>query len=277
MIAGQDIVGFILQGEDISGEPYRKDDFDLLKAISTEAANRIKSIHLAQELLRAKEAEAFHHVSTFFIHDMKNFVSTLSLLVQNARVHIKDPLFQEDALNTLSRTVEKMKDMITRLVVLSKRLEIHPQTSDINEILEDTLSSLNGNMSLRVIKKFTDLPKVNVDRKQLQKVLLNLVLNAIDASPRDGQIIISTWQQNGEVCFSVKDNGCGITKEFMEKSLFRPFKSTKDNGLGIGLFHCKKIIEAHGGRIEVESEEGKGSEFRVILPLMIEGNEHYGV
>ena len=114
------------------------------------------------------------------------------------------------------------------------------------------------------------LPKLLLDAEQIQKVLTNLLLNANEAI-RDGESIqVSAAQQGNFAALSVTDTGCGMSKEFINRLLFRPFKTTKKQGMGIGLFHSKKIIEAHQGRIEVESEEGKGNTFRVLLPTKIE-------
>ena len=268
--AGQgDLIGFILQGEDISGEPYKKDDFDLLKAMASHAAERIRNIHLTHELLASKEAEAFHHVSSFFIHDLKNFVSTLSLLSHNAEEHIGNPEFQQDALKTLKLIVSKMNGMVSNLTVLSKGIQINPARINVNEVVEETLSALNGNVSGKVVKDLEEIPLINADSGQLQKVFLNLLLNAIEASSPgepDKKIMVHTYSRNGDVILSVADQGCGMTEEFINTDLFKPFRSSKSNGLGIGLFQCKKIIDAHSGSLEVKSEVGKGSEFRVILP-----------
>ncbi|MEK6560540.1 MAG: XrtA/PEP-CTERM system histidine kinase PrsK, partial [Nitrospirota bacterium] len=264
-----ELIGFIMQGEDISGEPYRKDDFDLLKAIASHAANRIRNINLMQELLTSKETEAFHQVSSFFIHDLKNYVSTLSLLSNNAEEHIGNPLFQQDALKTLKVIVSKMNGMISNLTALSKGIRISPACLNLNNLVEETLSALNGNVSGKVIINPGEIPSINADGEQLQKVLLNLLLNAIEATPKDNfdkKIEVHTFMKNGDVILSVSDHGCGMTPEFIKTSLFKPFSSSKSNGLGIGLFQCKKIVEAHSGCIEVNSEVGKGSEFRVILP-----------
>jgi len=93
-----------------------------------------------------------------------------------------------------------------------------------------------------------------------------MMMNAQDAVADDGQIKVHTDYRDGWAELSVSDNGSGMSGEFMQKHLFRPFNTTKKQGMGIGLFHCKTIVEAHGGRIEVESEEGKGTMFRVLLP-----------
>ena len=98
-------------------------------------------------------------------------------------------------------------------------------------------------------------------------MLENLIINANDAVGENGEISIETGHNEKWVQVIVRDNGCGMSKEFIEKDLFRPFRTTKKKGMGIGLFHCKTIVEAHGGRIEVESQEGKGTMFEILLPL----------
>ncbi|MGA7876270.1 MAG: ATP-binding protein, partial [Desulfoferrobacter sp.] len=94
-----------------------------------------------------------------------------------------------------------------------------------------------------------------------------LILNAKEAVGPQGTVKIETYHNEKTIIVSVRDNGCGISQDFLEKSLFQPFKTTKKKGLGIGLFQSKMIIEAHKGRIEVESKEGVGTTFRVVLPL----------
>ena len=112
------------------------------------------------------------------------------------------------------------------------------------------------------------MPKTLADTEQLQKVLMNLLLNAKEAVDEHGEICVRTEQMGRWAVLSVSDNGCGMSQAFMTQSLFQPFRTTKSEGLGIGLFHTKMLVEAHQGRIEVESEEGKGSTFRVLLPIM---------
>ncbi len=111
------------------------------------------------------------------------------------------------------------------------------------------------------------MPKLSLDPEQIQKALTNLLLNAKEAIGDGEEIRVTTGRQDGWVELTVIDNGCGMCQEFMEECLFRPFKTTKNQGLGIGLFQSKMVVEAHKGRIEVESQEGKGSTFRVLLPV----------
>ena len=111
------------------------------------------------------------------------------------------------------------------------------------------------------------LPEVCVDPAQIQSVVTNLVLNATDAVGSRGGVKVETSRRDGWIVLSVADNGCGISAEFFRDSLFRPFQTTKKRGIGIGMFQSKAIVEAHRGTIHVESETGKGTTFRVYLPI----------
>ena len=139
--------------------------------------------------------------------------------------------------------------------------------TDLNDLTIKTLESLERGTNGSCKKDLKPLPAVMLDAEQMQKVITNLVLNAYEALNDRGKIIIATEQAKDHVILSVQDDGCGMSQEFIERSLFQPFKSSKKRGMGIGLFHSKMIVEAHHGRIEVESREGKGSTFRVVLPV----------
>ena len=106
-----------------------------------------------------------------------------------------------------------------------------------------------------------------MDHEQIQKVVTNLIMNAHEAGKDEISISVATSAVDGDVVMSVSDNGCGMSKDFIERSLFRPFQSTKKKGMGIGMFHSKMIIEAHGGKIRVDSEVGKGTTISVVLPV----------
>src|SRR5436305_11714328 len=119
-----------------------------------------------------------------------------------------------------------------------------------------------------LLKELRPLPKITLDRARIQIVVTNLLLNAREILNAGGQIRIETGQRNGWLVLSVTDNGCGMTPDFLQHSLFRPFQTTKKHGIGIGMFQSRMIVEAHQGRIEVDSEPGKGTAFRILLPLL---------
>lgn len=269
MISGSEVLGVITLGDRVSGVPFSQQDFDLLKCMGDQVAASLRNIQLSQKLLQAKELEAFQTMSAFFVHDLKNTTSTLNLMLQNLPVHFNDPAFREDALQGISKTVDHINRLIGRLSLLRHKLAIQPTESDLNEVVSKALAGWEKTTDVDLIKNLHPLPKVSLDQEQMLKVVTNLVLNATEAVIGKGWIRIETSQRNGWVVLAVADNGCGMSTEFLTRSLFRPFQTTKKKGLGIGMFQSKMIVEAHRGRIEVESEQGKGSTFRVLLPVQL--------
>lgn len=259
----------ILLGEKTTGKGFLGDDIDLLRSAAGQIAGTIVNAKLSQELIKAREMEVFHRFSSFVLHDLKNLVSSLSLVVQNAGEHMSDPQFQEDTLKTIETSVNKMEALIARLSKDTAPEKLNFKKANLNELVSEVVSRMgqDGLNSKRVKVDLRNIPKVLVDPEQIEKVIVNLLLNAVDALDTDGVITVKTESHNGKVILLVSDNGCGMSREFMDQCLFRPFKTTKKKGMGIGLFHSKMIVDAHKGRMEVESQEGKGSTFRVFLPI----------
>ena len=268
--AAEQMVGIMTLSEKIFYEPLTFEDSDLLKTVADQAAASLLNIRLSEYLRQAKELEAFQAMSAFFMHDLKNLASKLSLVTQNLPIHLDNPEFRSDVLKTISQSVAKINTMSSRLSLLSQKLELNPQATDLNELVKSTLEDMHAYTYIKgtVSVDLNALLPVSIDREQIHKVIENFVMNASDAlDGPGGTIVISTIVNDPFIELSFSDNGCGMSKEFMEKHLFRPFQTTKKQGMGIGLFHCKTIVEAHGGRIEVDSEEGKGTTFRVLLPV----------
>jgi len=267
LVAGEQFLGLMTLNDRIRGDPFAIEDFDLLKTVADQTAGNLLNLKLSADLHHARTVEAFQRMSAFFVHDLKNVASRLSLTIQNLPVHFDNPDFRSDAVRTISESLTKINGMCSRLSSLGQKLELQRTGSDLNELVENTLFSLNGCLKTSPAQDLQPIPGVLVDSEQMQKVLINLLLNAHEATSEKGEIRITTGQQDGFAVLSVADTGCGMSQEFIEKSLFRPFQTTKKKGMGIGLYHSKMIVEAHGGRIEVESEEGGGTTFRVMLPL----------
>lgn len=266
LFAGMEFLGVITLNDRMTGEPLSIEDFDLLKSIADQSAGILQNRRLFERLGQAKEMEAFQTLSAFFVHDLKNLASTLSLTLQNFPVHYDNPEFREDALRVMSQSVERINSMCARLSMVNQKLELNRTEGDINRLVSETLAGLIQTFKSPPVCELQGVPGVSMDPEQMKKVLTNLVLNASEAIENGGEIRIETCEDNGCVVLSVSDTGCGMSREFVSRSLFHPFKSTKKRGLGIGLYHSKMIVEAHQGRIEVESREGKGSTFRVVMP-----------
>ncbi|MBN1569557.1 MAG: PEP-CTERM system histidine kinase PrsK [Acidobacteria bacterium] len=260
------LVGMITLNDDRVGKaPLSLEDQDLLNAYAAQLAARVLQLRLVENLRKAQEIEAFQHVSTFFVHDLKNLASRLSLTMQNLPAHFENPAFRDDALRLVKESVAKIDETIGRLSSL-KQVQIKPEGADLSKVLETAISDFESATSFTVEKDYRPLPEVSIDVEQMQKVITNLIMNAYEATRGKGSIRVATSVGDHQVMLCISDNGCGMSRQFMNKMLFRPFSSTKKRGMGIGLFQSKMIVEAHHGKIEVESEEGKGTTFRVILP-----------
>lgn len=265
--AGGNLLGVMTLGEKVEYASFSFEEMNLLKTIADQTAGTLLSLKLSEDLRKAKEMEAFQTMSTFVVHDLKNLASTLSLAMQNLPIHFDNPEFRKDAFRMFGESVSKINNMCSHLSVLSQKIELKRVDTDLNEIVSASLNCLNGSNKISLIRDLQPLSRTMIDPDQVQKVLINLLLNAKEAVGERGEIRLTTEQKDGWAMVSISDNGCGMSKEFMERSLFRPFKTTKKQGMGIGLFQSKMIVEAHQGRIEVESEEGRGSTFRVFLPI----------
>jgi putative PEP-CTERM system histidine kinase len=261
------LIGLIIMGDRVKGVSFPLQDFDLLKCIADQAAAKLLNLQLSRRLVQTKEVEAFQTMATFLVHDLKNAASTLNLMLQNMPVHFSDPAFREDALRGMGKTVNHINGLIARLGQFRNQLVLQPTPHDLNEIVQTTLADFPTSPEIAVSSNLIPLPTLMLDREQMQKVVLNLLLNATEACQGRGAVRIATAQQNGTAVLSVADNGCGMSADFLQGALFRPFKTTKKNGLGIGMFQSKMIIEAHGGNIAVTSAPGKGATFEIFLPL----------
>jgi putative PEP-CTERM system histidine kinase len=259
LFEGGRLEGFIVLGRPIdSKEIYIYEDYDLMKTIARQASLAIMHQRLSEQLTHAREIEAIGNVATFVAHDLKNLVSNLSLIVENAARYIHNPDFQRDMLTSLGNTVDKMQKLISRLKNLGEQDHIDQRQVDLLELARRTAQLVVGN---RVTVTGTS-EIVHVDENEIQKVILNLLMNGIEASDPQEPVAIDVGCA-GVPFIRIIDNGCGMSPRYVRTELFKPFRTTKAQGLGIGLYQCRQIVEAHGGRIEVSSVEGSGSVFTV--------------
>jgi putative PEP-CTERM system histidine kinase len=267
LLGGGQLLGVLILGDRVGGMPFSWQDFDLLKCVSDSVAADLLNIQLSQKLLQAGQLEAFQTMSAFFVHDLKNTASTLNLMLKNLPVHFDDPAFRADALRGIGKTVAHINRLIERLGQLRSGLQVKLAGTDLNELVLQVLAGLGSDSNIRVVKSLQPLPEILLDAEQLRKVVTNLVFNAREAVAADGELRIATSQSDGWAVLTVADNGCGMSPEFLNRSLFRAFQTTKKSGLGIGLFQSKIIVEAHQGKIQVASQPGEGTTFQIFLPL----------
>jgi putative PEP-CTERM system histidine kinase len=266
LISNNKVIGFAMFREQIVPEMLIYDDFDLMKVLARQAAQAITNLKLSEEVMEMRAMAAVSRVSTFVIHDLKNLTTNLSLVVDNAEEHIGNPDFQHDAITTISSTLAKMKSLMQRLKSIPEKIAINAEVENIDQLSREVCAEFLKLRPKRVIYN-GESAFSRVDGEEIKKIIVNLVQNALDASNEMGTVLVETRKKNNRVYIQVSDNGSGMTEDFMENQLFRPFRTTKKTGLGIGLYQSRQIVEAHDGKIEVKSDIGKGTVFTVYLPI----------
>jgi signal transduction histidine kinase len=226
----------------------------------------------------AREAEtrqfqSFIRLAAVLTHDLKNAIEVLSLTVSNMERHFDNPEFRVDAMKSLTGATDKLRSLVARLSnpvnTLSGEHKI-PQPVDLVPMLRRVSSQIAtpaaGEHDVNI-----DLPEklmALVDAQRMEKVLQNLIINALEAMhEKPGRLTVSAGTTTDEKpFFRVSDSGEGMSQRFIEEKLFRPFATTKRRGVGLGLYTCREVVIANGGSIAVESREGAGTTFTVVLP-----------
>ena len=235
------------------------------------------SKRLREQLAREAESrqfDSFMRLSAMLTHDLKNAISSLSLLVSNMERQFDNAEFRADAMSSLKEATEKLQRLVTKLsepVITMSGEHPRPRPTNLVPIIRRVLASVATSAAPQSPNIEIDLPEELVavaDADRIEKVIENLVINALEAMGRGKGALKITGgpTDQGEVSFSISDTGPGITRDFQERRLFRPFATTKVGGVGLGLYTCREVIRAHGGSIEVDSKPGVGTTFRVVLP-----------
>jgi len=268
LIAGGELVGAILVGARRAGR-YTSEDLDLLATVGLQAGNAILAARLAERVAAASGMESIHRLTSFWLHDLKNCASGLSLALTNAREKIGDPGFQTDLLEVLEGSVSSLRTIIDRTAAARPRLEIRPESVGIREIVEESLAKAglrNGSSGMEVSLSVENGLAVEGDRALLGAMLRNLIANAVEAVGERGRIEVAGLPADEDsVIVRVADDGPGISPDLLDHGrIFAPFVTSKADGVGLGLYQCRVIAEAHGGRIEARN--AGGAVFEIHLP-----------
>ena len=248
--------------------PYRRsldwEDFDLFRAAGIQAASYIAEARGQQALADARRFDEFNRRFAFIMHDIKNLVSQLSLVARNAERHADNPEFRADMIATLQASVKKMNDLLARLSPGAAR-DIEPSRPiSVQPVVEGVVATKRRAHPIRSSGNAGLIASGNL--QGLEQALAHLVQNAIDASDPDQPVEVRAFESGGDVAIEVLDRGVGMSDEFVRTRLFQPFASTKESGFGIGAYEARSLIQAMGGRLEVESGLGEGTRFTIILP-----------
>lgn len=235
-------------------------------------AERLREL-IAREA-ESRQFQSFMRISAMVTHDLKNAIAGLSMLVSNMEKYFDREEFRADAIESLREATEKLKRTAARLsepaMSLSGEYRLASRPTDLVPIIRRVLAT-NAEPTYPLNDIEARLPEklvVTVEPERVENVVENLVINALEAmGVKGGRLTVEAGRLDGDlVFFSVADTGVGMTPEFIKTRLYRPFSTTKNKGIGLGLFTCREVVEAHGGRLEVESSPGAGTRFRVVLP-----------
>jgi len=239
---------------------------------------RTKELRESQEkLLRAERLAAIGELAAMVGNDLRNPLQAITNAAYVMRTFYeslpeeakKGPDF-EDAqrmLQIIQDEVAYANKVVSDLQDFAKIQGPDIRDINLNSVIKDALSDVKIPGNIRVITRLGEtVSRFRADPDQLRRVYSNLISNAVDAMPEGGKLTITSSRKGDFVEVKVQDTGVGISKQNMEK-LFTPLFTTKSRGLGLGLLICKNLVEGHGGNIEVESEEGRGSTFTVRLPI----------
>jgi len=271
---GNEVLALMGIGAPSAGEKSSAEDDQFLLSVSNQLGHLILTHKLSEELLLSREWDSFNRFASFILHDLKNLATMQGMTLENSKHLSHNPNFVTDAFATFSQTTDKMINLIASLSVQRGQFSHKQQPVNILEVLTNTFDDLKIKQrdGVRVLTAFPPkdkLPIICGDPELLQKAFTNLLLNAIQSLPKgEGAVEITVAQEaGGKIMTSIRDTGCGIAADRLE-SLFRPFQTTKEKGMGIGLCHTRSIIEVHGGQIRIESQVNAGTKVEVELPTL---------
>ena len=265
LLVGDELLGFVVLARPQIALKLNWEVLDLLKTAGRQAAGYLAQMQATEALLDARKFEAFNRMSAFVVHDLKNIVAQLSLMLKNAERLHDNREFQQDMLLTVESSLEKMRRLMLQLREGatppggSRGVELAP----IFQRLEASAKAQGRVLDATEVDSLAT--RGHADR--LERVLGHLVQNSLDATPATGRVWIKAERFSGQIKIEVGDTGAGMTEEFLRTRLFRPFNTTKHNGMGIGTYESSQYIRELGGSLAVTSEPGKGTTITVLLPV----------
>ena len=237
---------------------------DLLKVAGSEVAALLRQIEVTHALAEAEKFAAVNRRSAFMVHDLKNLVAQLSLMLKSAERHGDNPEFRRDMTETVQHVVDRMSLMLSQARLSTRPLQ-NPQAVDVAAIARRVCQIKKSQRpGLHCEAEAAAHAVAHADR--LEHVLSHVVQNAIDATVHDGIIRVTVKGSEASVTIEVEDNGTGMSSDFVQQRLFKPFETTKDSGMGIGVYESQHYVSSLGGRLHVESAEGLGTCVRIVLP-----------
>ncbi|WP_343847161.1 XrtA/PEP-CTERM system histidine kinase PrsK [Bowmanella denitrificans] len=242
---------------------------DYLNAVIAQVANYLFHYEAAKELAENAQFAAFNRMSAFVLHDLKNVLAQIDLILCNAQQHKHNPEFIEDTFETLEHTKTRMERMLRQLTEKKEALPSSNRTLNLGKLVQKVVEERCQSLLPIPLVEVQDDIELSIDEEKFSNVLYHLISNAQQATDDAGEVQVKVSAADTEpgAFVEIIDNGCGMTEDFIATRLFKPFDTTKGNaGMGIGAYDAKNYIEKIGGRIAVASQVGQGSRFSLYLP-----------
>ncbi|MHB1286992.1 MAG: ATP-binding protein [Leptospirales bacterium] len=240
-----------------------------LQTLALQWVNLLAGATRSREMAWNREADLLSGLRASTFHDLKNAGVALKLLLHNAHRNIDSPDFQKELLYCLQNISQQIDGSMETILSPFRQEYTRISSYRPEELVKTLARALNWTKTegFSLILDFEEIPEVQGNPKALETTLRNLLINAREAMENKGEIRVKVRPDAAHFILSVSDNGPGMSREFLENHLFRPFQTTKKKGTGLGLFSSKLLIEQSGGTIQVNSKEGEGSEFLISLPM----------
>lgn len=260
-----DLSGFVILARPRTTIDINWEILDLLKTASRQVASYLALFRAKEALIESEKFDAFNRMSAFVVHDLKNLIAQLTLLLKNAEKHRDNPEFQADMLDTIAHVAKRMNQLMQQLGTGTSPVE-KPRPIELTQIIHKIIQARAvHNRTITFDASKPVFAFAHEDR--VERVIGHIVQNAIEASePNSGIVSLRVYLQETYATVEVSDQGIGMTESFIRKRLFHPFQTTKTQGMGIGMYESFQYINGIGGRISVDSKPGKGTQFSVLLP-----------
>jgi len=265
LVSGTELLGFSVLASPRVAIDVNWEVLDLLKTASRQAASYLGQIEATEALLEARKFDAFNRMSAFVVHDLKNLVSQLSLMLRNAERHKDNPEFQRDMLATVEHVVGRMNHLMLQLRIGTTPLE-KPRLIDLGDVVHRVCAA-KAAASASIDVHLTPAVCTTGHAERLEHVIGHLVQNALDATANGGTVSVRLHRDERFATIEVSDTGVGMTPEFVRDRLFKPFQTTKAAGMGIGVYESWQYLSGLGGEMLIDSTPNVGTHVRVLLPL----------
>jgi putative PEP-CTERM system histidine kinase len=261
-----ELLGFVLLAKPNVRVQVNWEVRDLLLTTGRQCASYLALQSANENLMDARQFDAFNRLSAYVVHDLKNIIAQLALVVSNAERHRDNPAFVDDAFSTVDNATKKMERLLAQLRKGRLQVSDRQKQVDLDALLKIVVKDHEGMLPIPQYSGTGFPVTIMANDDRLAAVMGHLIQNAQEATADSGSVSVSLKKQGDWAVVEIKDTGCGMDAEFIRKSLFRPFNTTKGNaGMGIGVYESREFITSIGGSMEVTSSPGKGTCFTINL------------